>query len=137
MFESSYRINDPNVVSEQFETEFVVLNLLTGTYCSFRNSGDLIWRAIVDGTPPAAIFAALEASANPHAGATRAFVEQVIDLGLVRPDPGAGKGHGNLATIAAIDSPPLLEVFNDLADLIAADPIHDVDEQMGWPRRPI
>jgi len=36
MFETSYRINDPNVVSEQFDAEFVVLNLLTGTYCSFR-----------------------------------------------------------------------------------------------------
>ena len=28
---------------------------------------------------------------------------------------------------------PGIEVFDDLAELIFGDPIHDVDEQAGWP----
>jgi hypothetical protein len=28
---------------------------------------------------------------------------------------------------------PQIEIFDDLAELIFADPIHDVDEQVGWP----
>ena len=28
---------------------------------------------------------------------------------------------------------PRIEIFDDLAELIFADPIHDVDEQAGWP----
>ena len=31
------------------------------------------------------------------------------------------------------DEEPRIEVFDDLAELILADPIHDVDEQAGWP----
>ena len=29
-----------------------------------------------------------------------------------------------------------VEVFDDLADLLVADPIHDVDQEAGWPHRP-
>jgi hypothetical protein len=29
-----------------------------------------------------------------------------------------------------------LAVFDDLADLLIADPVHDVDEEAGWPHRP-
>ena len=134
MFETSYRINDPNVVSEQFDAEFVVLNLLTGTYCSFRNSGNLLWTVLTAGTPPAAILAALDAAANPHTEAARGFMARLFELGLVRPETGVvAEGDGGLVAIAAIDSPPEIEVFEDLAELIASDPIHDVDEQAGWP----
>ena len=31
------------------------------------------------------------------------------------------------------EQPAHIEVFDDLAGLIFADPIHDVDEQIGWP----
>jgi len=31
---------------------------------------------------------------------------------------------------------PVVEVFNDLADLIAIDPVHEVDASAGWPMRP-
>ena len=33
----------------------------------------------------------------------------------------------------ALTEKPLLEVHEDLADLIIADPIHDSDEAIGWP----
>jgi hypothetical protein len=32
-------------------------------------------------------------------------------------------------------SAPAMEVFDDMADLIKADPIHDVDDVAGWPVR--
>jgi hypothetical protein len=28
---------------------------------------------------------------------------------------------------------PAIEVFDELAELIYGDPIHDVDEKVGWP----
>ena len=31
---------------------------------------------------------------------------------------------------------PDLEIYDDLSDLILADPIHDVDNAEGWPKMP-
>jgi len=31
--------------------------------------------------------------------------------------------------------PPGLEKYDDIADIITMDPIHDVDPAKGWPRR--
>jgi len=30
-------------------------------------------------------------------------------------------------------APPVLEVYTDMQDLLLLDPIHDVDETVGWP----
>jgi hypothetical protein len=30
---------------------------------------------------------------------------------------------------------PAVDVYDDLAELIYADPVHDVDEQAGWPKK--
>ena len=30
---------------------------------------------------------------------------------------------------------PALEIYDDMAELILSDPIHEVDEDVGWPRK--
>jgi hypothetical protein len=37
--------------------------------------------------------------------------------------------------LSALDGAIKLEVFDDLSELLVADPIHDVDEEAGWPHR--
>jgi hypothetical protein len=32
-------------------------------------------------------------------------------------------------------APPALERYDDIANIITMDPIHDVDQSAGWPRR--
>jgi hypothetical protein len=39
------------------------------------------------------------------------------------------------ATVKQLLDDPSLEIHDDLADLIIADPIHDTDEAIGWPAR--
>jgi hypothetical protein len=71
-----------------------------------------------------------------HQSAARSFIEKIIDFGLVRPADPAEKTEISAAVraeLAAIDAPPKVVVFDDLADLILADPVHDADEQVGWP----
>ena len=40
------------------------------------------------------------------------------------------------AELAAAEPQFTVEVFDDLADLLIADPIHDVEATAGWPHRP-
>lgn len=129
----AYQINEPNVVAEEFDGEVVVLNLATGTYYSFENSGHALWLAVCAGTPPGAVVEALKSSGSEHAGAVQDFFDKLVAFDLVRPDPDARNGSDHAAAAAAVTTAPGIEVYEDLADLITADPIHDADDQTGWP----
>lgn len=60
------------------------------------------------------------------------FIERLLELSLVVPRAGAAGPSGPI--VASWDgASPQINVFDDLAELIFADPIHDVDEQAGWP----
>jgi hypothetical protein len=130
---TAYRINDPHVVSEDFGGEFVVLNLTNGTYYSLEGSGNLLWSLVTQGTPPEIIAEALAAAGNPHARSVSDFVDRLVALGLVRPDAEHVAGEWDPSSVLAIETPPAIEVFEDLSDLILADPIHDVEAERGWP----
>jgi hypothetical protein len=136
MFRTSYCLNAPHIVSEEFDDEYVVLNLAVGTYYSFQGSGNLLWKALVTGARPDAILEAIGAGGNPDADACRAFLQRVIELELVRATGGADAAElpRDLGrSLASIDTRPVVEVFDDLADFLLADPIHDADVEKGWP----
>jgi hypothetical protein len=37
---------------------------------------------------------------------------------------------------ASLAEPPSLEIYTDLAELIAMDPVHEIDILTGWPKAP-
>jgi hypothetical protein len=132
---SSYRINDPDVVSEDFNGEMVVLNLTNGHYFSLRGIACPIWSLLLAGHTPGAILLSIEARRPELVQASSQFFERLIELGLVSEQPAALTARP-IEELWAGD-PPAMEAFDDLAELVAADPVHDVDEQTGWPiRRP-
>jgi hypothetical protein len=69
------------------------------------------------------------------------YAEKLVGYGcLVRSDtPGSATlDPATIEILRASANPPTVEIFDDLADLILADPIHDVEETAGWPvRKPI
>jgi hypothetical protein len=136
MLQARYEINAPDVVSEAFDGECVVLNLSNGRYYSMIDSANLLWTSLADGTSPQAIIERATMAGNVHAAAIESFLEKVIELQLVRLASSAEPLMMDAALaerVANIDTAPLVEVFDDLADLILADPVHDVDEGAGWP----
>jgi hypothetical protein len=133
---SGYAINAPDVVAEDFDGQTVVLNLSDGRYFSLEGIASRIWDELINGCTPQAIFDRIgdyQPSLREEAGR---FIGELVGFGLIRPT-----GEGSEALTTAINhewpaEPPRIEVFDDLAELIFADPIHDVDEQVGWPARP-
>lgn len=133
MSSQSYAISGPDVVSEEFDGDLVVLNLLSGQYCGMNPIGALIWTALLQGTPSAQI-----AAAHAQPKAVEAYVQRLVDLVLLAPTDTQGPdlSDDQKADIAALTDAPIIDVYDDLSDLLIADPIHDVDEEAGWPKRP-
>jgi hypothetical protein len=69
------------------------------------------------------------------------FAEKLVEYGCLARSGMPGSATVDPATIEALmtsQALPTVEVFDDLAELIMADPIHDVEEAAGWPvRKPI
>lgn len=132
-FDLRYVINDPDVVAEDFDGQIVILNLSNGHYYSLEGCAGDIWQLLCCGHSPAQVLLALREARPELAKDCAGFVDTLIEKALVRPDAEASV---NSAPITAdwTDLAPRLEAYDDLAELIYADPIHDVDEAAGWPK---
>lgn len=130
---SRYAISAPDVVSEDFNGQVVILNLSDGRYFSLGGIAPSVWNNLLEGNTPQAILDSVAAQRPELTAETARFVEQLVELGLISQHDGNGSDFSGVVTDAWAGEPPRIEVFDDLAELIFADPIHDVDEQAGWP----
>ena len=129
-----YTINGPDVVAENFDGQTVILNLANGHYFSLGGIASVIWAVLLAGHKPQSILSSVGSSRPDLAESSVKFLERLVDLDLVRPlATDSGSPAGTIDAVWSGDGPQI-EVFDDLAELIFADPIHDVDEQAGWPK---
>ena len=129
---SRYAINTPDVVAEDFNGEIVILNLANGHYFSLCGIACAIWSLLLAGHTPHSIVASIEASRPDLVEGSSQFVERLLELQLILARGDMEASAEPIEELWPGDG-PAIEVYDDLAELIFADPIHDVDEQAGWP----
>jgi hypothetical protein len=133
------RINAPNVVSEVFEAEVVVVNLESGCYFSLLGGAPQIWELLGEGSVSidqlmTSLPQKFQANGFDLNEAIREFLQELLDQELIVASDAATADptESDPATTIAMLERPTLEVFTDLQDILLLDPIHDVDEA-GWP----
>lgn len=126
------------IIIEHFDDEIVVANLKAGMYYSLRFTAVDIWNLLETG----ATLPLLESVLHQNYETTgidihehiAEFVAQLIAQELIvesileSSEPVLPLGNRKSAYVK-----PELVVFDDMQDLLALDPIHDVDVQEGWP----
>ena len=118
--------NQPDVVDESVDGEVLIVHLGTGTYFSSRGAGDAAWQMLASGRTPAECSGPLGQTEE----ALQEFLGQLVGEGLLRPREG---GAGPLPELQPVAGPLLLEKYTDMQELLLLDPIHDVDDEEGWP----
>jgi hypothetical protein len=137
MPETHYRLNRPSVVAETIERETIILNLQSGCYYSLLGSGFEIL-ALIDAIGDVdQVVASLQARhgvpADELRGHVSTLVASLVSEGLIVSGPNMSFEPGEtLDAPGGAFEPPVLSKFDDLKDLLLADPIHDVGEG-GWP----
>jgi len=126
-----YAVAGPGIYSEQFADDLVVLNLNTGHYYGLNLHAGLIWKGLVD--HQASVDGLCEAGFSRAALTT--CIARLEELGLVVPadHPPQVVPSALVVRLGAAEPIPLIEFYDDLASVILADPIHDVDNEAGWP----
>ena len=134
------RVNAPAVVAEVIDGEAVIMDLASGHYFSTQGVGSDIWRAIEGGASRSDIVRSLVSAydVEPHVAgsAVTSFVEELVLRKLVIESNGEPP-HATPVEAAGSGSrlpftPPVLNSYTDMEELLLLDPIHDVDET-GWP----
>ncbi len=143
MQSTSFKVNVPHVSAEWMDDEVMIINLDTGNYFSITGIGAEVWRMIEEGCSSAAIMAEMQAryrgDADQMQSALAAYTSQLEQEHLIVPAESAGAGSVQSKTPMAVDTqpeftPPVLEKYTDMQDLLLIDPIHEVDDEQGWPK---
>ena len=126
-----YRVPGPDVVSQEFEDETIVIRLDTGTYYCLNPAAAAVWRLTCAGYTLEEVIEACRGDAAMPDGCIAAVWGRLVKAELVRAAPPGTEPPG-AAPAATLKSPPSMMEYADMQDLFALDPVHDVDES-GWP----
>jgi hypothetical protein len=136
--ETLYQINATATASEEFDGETVVIQFRKGTYSVLSGSAPGIFAMLTSPVSLAAICAALSTGGGAQSDGLQSevegFVTQLLAAELVVERPADKTAIPDAMTEPY--SPPKIETFEDLADLMKIDPVHEVDMELGWPRKP-
>lgn len=124
-----------DLAAEIFDGEVVLIDIQRAVYFSLRGAASVIWQAFAEPRPRDAV---LDTMMDQLEGANRTELQTTIDRmeqeQLLLPSETCVTTA--FALPAAVYMSPQVEAFSDLADLIAIDPVHEVDAGAGWPVKP-
>jgi hypothetical protein len=134
-----FRFDQSRVISEVLDGEFVLVHFDSGCYYSIRGTGADICRLLTAGhSVEETTFRLAEHHHLPQeqVGAeVHSFVANLVAEQLLVPCGAAIGPDLGVELSAASFSAPAIEKFDDMADQLLLDPIHEIGEA-GWPVRP-
>ena len=138
-----YTVNRPMVSAEDFDGETVVIHFDTGNYYSLDNFGSLLWQAIESGSNlgqlPEILQNHFPAAETAWADLVDKVTAELLKEDLIRPlaePPQKPSKDLDLTILGPAPRPADLGTvskFDDLQEMLLMDPIHDIDDEAGWP----
>lgn len=133
----TYEVNTVNAISETLDGETIVINLKSGAYFSMNETGSRIWESIVARRSTDAIVQSLlanyTATKEEVEGTLASFVAELQKNELVSVAADASEPPVEAASTEKKDFvAPEIHAYEDMREMLLADPIHDVSE-VGWP----
>lgn len=123
------------IAAEEFAGEVVLIDIEKGVYFSLQGAAVDLWRAFAAPRTTTAVLDTFTAH-----GADRQALEAAMgDLrrhDLLCETSVPAEADIACSVPAGGFAAPVVAAFSDLAELIAIDPVHEVDAAAGWPLRP-
>lgn len=132
-----YLVDDSRIISEVLDGETVIIDFKNGSYYSLNHTGSVVWEKILKGHTESQILSYMAerfvAPSETVEQSTRFLLSQLLELSLLSrqespPAPALESYIGEKQEFFV----PTLQQFQDMQEMLLADPIHDVDET-GWP----
>ena len=140
-----YEPAGPDIVSEEIDGEVIIVNLGNGNYYSLSQSATVIWAGIQQHATLERLQDHLQRRYSGENGSMGRDLAELIkaleaeqliavcaasDSAAVVEVPTA---DGGAAGEKEAYRPPLFERFTDMGDLLLLDPVHEAEDEKGWP----
>jgi hypothetical protein len=127
-------VNASRFPHETIDGETLLIDAETGHVLLLAGFASALWDCLVSGANPAILSSAISARFGTEAGAaTVKFLNELRAAEILVPTTGPGLAANVPRSLPEQFTAPVLERYDDIAKIIAMDPIHDVDPS-GWPR---
>jgi hypothetical protein len=123
---------------ETIDGETVLIDSVKGRLFLLSGIGSWLWQrfipgGIIDGVVAESIVRYGEATEVP----IRQFLQELVEEQMLRPGfPPSAPPAEIPADWPDAFEPPVIERYDDIADIMSMDPIHEVDPVKGWPHKP-
>ena len=133
-----------DIVSEEIDGEVIIVNLRNGNYYSLSQSATVIWAGIQERATLERLQHHLRARYSGETGSMGRDLAELIQaleaeqLITLRTAPEAPPAEARPPDAGAAGEkeayrPPLFERFTDMGDLLLLDPVHEAEDERGWP----
>lgn len=134
-----YRVNSPHVIFENIDGELILVHMEKGAYYTTDETGAILWFLVESRSSVAEMCEALrfqyDAAPGDIEAAVASFIEHLLGEDLIAPGEPAEERTPAARIPTTPKRPfrsPVLQSYRDMQDMLALDPIHDV-EAAGWP----
>ena len=139
--DARFAVRDPQVIHRIIDDEVVMIDLETGNYFTFRGSATRMWACIEAGMSSRETLEHLQESFEGDPSVMeqgiRWLLDQLLEENLIVPTDEPRTRSVSLASEGERQgySDPAFEKYDDMADLILLDPVHEIDQEKGWPKK--
>lgn len=139
--DARFAVRDPQVIHRIIDDEVVMIDLETGNYFTFRGSATTMWACIEAGMSSRETLEHLQESFEGDPSVMeqgiRWLLDQLLEENLIVPTDEPRTRSVSLASEGELQgySDPAFEKYDDMADLILLDPVHEIDQEKGWPKK--
>jgi hypothetical protein len=132
-----YVIVEKDIAHELIEGEAIIIHFSTGNYYSLNGIAAELWAWMEAGASYGEITSAFQNLSPEQMADIDSFLEGLMKEGLITaPDEKTlvkRKTDQLPAPGTRTFSVPRFDKYNDMQNLLLSDPIHEVDDQRGWP----
>ncbi len=133
-----YKLNEEKMFFDVADGQAIAINYVTGIYYGSSSLGSWVLDKVVNGGKVEDILANIQSLPNCPENMKEEldnFISQLKEKEIIiESEESTDAGKDAISEEALSDGFVLnLEEFDEVQDLILADPVHDVDVEQGWP----
>jgi hypothetical protein len=132
MLDKSYKVNSPGVINDEIDSEVVIVDLNIGHYFRINKESSQLWNLIIKGNSISQILTFCENRSELQLDMEN-IVQNLLNLQIICE---AAEPLNPITELPKWKYTKFeIEKFTDLEDILGLDPIHEVDEEKGWPNK--
>lgn len=132
-----YKLNDEKMFYDMADGQAVVINCATGIYYGTSLIGSEVLDRLLAGLAVNTIISALKAlpgCPGDIESQIDEFIKKLLEIEIILPGETANITCEPIGESALGDGFCFnIDEFSDVQDLLLADPVHNVDVELGWP----